>query len=404
VKASPEKIDLSDLGLFANGTPHEVFRRLRRENPIFWNEQPGGSGFWALTRHADVMQVSRDSETFSNERHGIMIYDESFETSGRERTMLELDAPRHTRMRALVSRGMKPRKILELKEFARRRFSEELDHCLELGECDFVVDVAGTLPVQVICEMMGVPESDRRHLGLLANRIQGFDDPELGGGGGGENTDAIQEMSSYALELASDRRRKPRDDIATAILHSDIEGYAMNDAAFAAFFLLLITAGIETTKSSISGGMLALSENPEGWAKLRKDASALPTAIEEMIRWTTPIQHFRRTATRDTTIAGQPIREHDRVVLWYSSANRDERVFDEPFRFDIARTPNDHLAFGFGSHYCLGANLARLEMRIVFEALIKRGVEVNRRGEVDYMLSSFTNSLKRMPVHLRASR
>ncbi len=310
----PEKIDLSDLGLFAEGTPHEVFRRLRRESPIYWNEQSDGSGFWALTRHADVMQVSRDSETFGSERHGIMIYDESFETSGRERTMLEMDAPRHTRLRALVSRGMKPQKILELEEFARRRFAEELDRCLELGECDFVVDVACTLPVQVICEMMGVPESERRHLGLLANRIQGFDDPELGGGGGSENSDAI----------------------------------------------------------------------------------------EEMIRWTTPIHHFRRTATRDTTIAGQPIREHDRVVVWYSSANRDELVFTEPFRFDIARAPNDHLAFGFGSHYCLGANLARLEMRIVFEALIERGIEVDCRGEVDYMLSSFTNSLKRMPVRLRA--
>ena len=397
-----DKIDLSDLGLFADGTPHEVFRRLRRESPIFWNEQPDGSGFWAITRHADVMQVSRDSESFSNERHGIMIYDESFETSGRERTMLEMDAPRHTRLRALVSRGMKPRKIFELEEFARRRFSEELDRCVELGECDFVVDVAGTLPVQVICEMMGVPESDRRHLGLLANRIQGFDAPELGGGCGGENSYAIQEMSSYALALASKRRRKPRDDIATAILQADIEGYAMDDAAFAAFFLLLITAGIETTKSSISGGMLALTENPEQWAKLRKDASALPDAIEEMIRWTTPIHHFRRTATRDTTIAGQPIRKHDRVVVWYSSANRDELVFEEPFRFDIARTPNDHLAFGFGSHYCLGANLARLEMRIVFEALVERGIEVDCRGKVDYMLSSFTNSLKRMPVRLRA--
>ena len=404
MNATPEKIDLSDLGLFADGTPHEVFRRLRQESPIFWNEQSDGSGFWAVTRHADVMQVSRDSETFSNERHGIMIYDESFETSGRERTMLEMDAPRHTRLRALISRGMKPRKILELEEFARRRFAEELDRCLELGECDFVVDVASTLPVQVISEMMGVPESDRRHLGLLANRIQGFDDPELGGGGGGENSDAIEEMSSYALELASNRRRKPRDDIATAILQADIEGYAMDDAAFAAFFLLLITAGIETTKSSISGGMLALTEHPEQWARLRKDPSAMTAAIEEMIRWTTPIHHFRRTATRDTTIAGQPIREHDRVVVWYSSANRDELVFEEPFRFDIARTPNDHLAFGFGSHYCLGANLARLEMRIVFEALVERGIEVDRRGKVDYMLSSFTNSLKRMPVQLRASR
>lgn len=402
--ASSETIDLSDVQLFAQGTPHEVFGRLRRENPIYWNEESDGSGFWALTRHADVLKVSRDSQTFSNERHGIMIYDESFETSGRERTMLEMDAPRHTRLRALVSRGMKPGRVLALEAFARRSFAGTLETALAKGDCDFVSDVAGQLPVQVICEMMGVPESDRRPLGLLAHRIQGFDDPELGGGSGGENSDAIEEMSSYALELASARRRNPREDIATAILQAEIEGYAMDDAAFASFFLLLITAGIETTKSAISGGMLALIENPDQWSRLTMDPTILPAAIEEMIRWTTPIHHFRRTATRDTQIADQPIRENDRVVVWYSSANRDESVFEEPDRFDLGRAPNDHLAFGFGSHYCLGANLARLEMRIVFEALIERGVEADRRGEVDYMLSSFTNSLKRMPITLRASR
>jgi cholest-4-en-3-one 26-monooxygenase len=394
----PEKIDLTDLRLFKDGAPHEVFRYLRREDPVYWNEGSGGSGFWAVTRHADVLEVSRDAETFSCERQGIMIYDESFETSGRERTMLEMDAPRHTRLRALVSRGMKPKKILALEEFARRSFGETLERCLEMGSCDFVGDVAAQLPLQVITEMMGVPESDRAHLGVLAHRVQGFEDPELGGGAGGENSDAISEMAGYAMQLASERRRKPQDDIATAILEADIEGYTMDDAAFAAFFMLLVTAGIETTKSSISGGMLALTENPTQWATLGGRPAALPGAIEEMIRWTTPIHHFRRTATRDTMLANQPIREHDRVVVWYSSANRDDSVFVEPFRFDIARSPNDHIAFGFGSHYCLGANLARLEMQVVFEALLARRVAIERRGEVDYMLSSFTHSLKRMPV------
>ncbi len=404
METAPEKIDLSNVSLFSDGAPHEAFRLLRHKQPIYWNEQSDGSGFWAITRHADVLAVSRDSETFSNERHGIMMYDESFETSGRERTMLEMDAPRHTRLRALVSRGMKPRKVLALERFARQEFSARLDECLESGDCDFVSDLAGQLPVQVICEMMGVPESDRHHLGRLAHRIQGFDDPELGGGSGGENSDAIQEMSRYALDLATNRRRTPKQDIATDILQAKIEGYAMDDAAFAAFFLLLITAGIETTKASIAGGMLALTEDPHQWSELQEDPRLLVTAIEEMIRWTTPIHHFRRTAMRDTRIAGQSIREHDRVVVWYSSANRDESVFDKPFSFDITRSPNDHLAFGFGSHYCLGANLARLEMRVVFEELIARGVEVDRRGNVDYMLSSFTNSLKRMPVSMRATR
>jgi cytochrome P450 len=404
VVTPPEKIDLSDVSLYADGAPHEALRQLRGEQPIYWNEQPDGSGFWAIMRHADVLAVSRDSDVFSNERHGIMMYDESFETSGRERTMLEMDAPRHTRLRALVSRGMKPRKVLELEDFARRDFSARIDQNLESGDCDFVSDVAGQLPVQVICEMMGVPDGDRAHLGRLAYRIQGFDDPELGGGSGGENSDAIQEMSLYALDLAASRRRAPKPDIATDILNAKIEGYAMDDAAFAAFFLLLITAGIETTKASIAGGMLALTGHPDQWTELCKAPQFLPTAIEEMLRWTTPIHHFRRTAVRDTEIAGQSICEGDRVVVWYSSANRDEAVFEKPFSFDITRNPNDHLAFGFGSHYCLGANLARLEMRIVFEELIARGVEINLRGRVDYMLSSFTNSLKRMPVSMRATR
>ncbi len=400
-----DAIDLGDLRLFAQGTPHALFRELRRHDPVYWNPEPGGGGFWAITRHADVLAVSTDSETFSSERHGIMIYDESFDTSGRERTMLEMDAPRHTRLRALVSRGMTPRSILELESFARRCFGGVLDRALEKGRCDFVEDVASQLPLQIITEMMGIPERDRPHLGELAHRIQGFDDPELGGSEDDrENTEAILEMGSYALALGRERRQRPRDDIATKILEAEVEGYSMDDAAFAAFFMLLITAGIETTKAAISGGMLALTEHPEQWATLAADPGALPTAIEEIIRWTTPIHHFRRTATRDTEIGGQAIRKEDRVVVWYSSANRDEAVFGDPDRFDVRRQPNEHVAFGFGRHFCLGANLARLEMKVVFEELLARGVEVERRGEVDYMLSSFTNSLKRMPVELRAER
>ena len=293
----PEKIDLSDVGLFAHGIPHEIFRHLRRESPIYWNEEACGSGFWALTRHADVLSVNRDSETFSSERRGVMILDESFETSGRERMMIEMDPPRHTRLRSLINRGMTPRRVHDLEEFARRSFSSVLDRSLELGRCDFVKDVATLLPLQIITELLGIPENDRPLLGALADRIQGFDDPELGGGDG-ENTDAIREMSDYALELARDRRSRPRADITTAILQTDLDGETMGDDAFAAFFLLLITCGIETTKAAISGGMLALTEHPDQWAALRRDPDALPGAIEEMIRWVTPIQHFRRTATR----------------------------------------------------------------------------------------------------------
>ena len=189
-----------------------------------------------------------------------------------------------------------------------------------------------------------------------------------------------------------------------AILEAEIEGYAMDDDAFASFFMLLITAGIETTKAAVTGGMLALIEHPDQWSTLLEQRETLPDAIEEMIRWTTPVHHFRRTATRDTEIRGQKIREDDKVVIWYSSANRDEAVFEDPFRFDIARTPNDHLSFGFGRHFCLGANLARLEMKVVFETLLERGAEIEPCGESAYLLSSFTNALKRMPVTIRTTR
>ena len=398
-------VDLTDLDLYATGPPHEIFRRLRRESPVYWNAEGDGSGFWAITRHADVLEVSRDPETFSSERRGIMIFDESFETSGRQRMMMEMDPPRHTHYRALVNRGLTPRRIMALEPFARRAFGEALDRALETGSCDFVSEIAASLPLQIITEMMGVPETDRPSLGVLAHRVQGFDDPELGGGaggGGGENVEAIAEMSAYALDLARERRRAPRSDVATALLEAEVDGDRLDDDAFASFFLLLITAGIETTKAAVSGGMLAFLEHPESWSALARDPSALPTALEEIVRWTTPIHHFRRTATRETEIAGHPIQADDKVVVWYSSANRDESVFENPDRFEITRDPNEHLSFGFGRHFCLGANLARLEMRVVYETLLDRRVEVLPRGPAEYLRSNFTNALKHMPVELRA--
>jgi cholest-4-en-3-one 26-monooxygenase len=400
--ATREAVDLSDPRLFDRGAPHAVFRRLRKERPVYWNEESGGTGFWAILRHADVHAVSSDAETFSSERRGVMIFDQSYETSGRARMMIELDPPRHTQLRALLSRGMTPRAIQQLGGFARESFAETLDRALEKGRCDFVDEVAGQLPLQIIAEIVGVPEADRPKLGELAHRIQGFEDPEVEGSEGqGENAAAIAEMSAYALELARERRRAPRNDIATAILQPEIEGQSLDDDAFAAFFLLLITAGIETTKAAMTGGMLAFTQHPDQWTRLHEDRAGLPMAIEEVIRWTTPIHHMRRTATRATEIGGQPIREDDKVVVWYSSANRDETVFADPDRFEIARPTNDHLSFGFGRHFCLGANLARLEMRVVYEALLDRAVEVECVGEAEYLRSTFTNALKRMPVELR---
>jgi len=397
-----DTVDLSDLALFANGAPHEIFRQLRREVPVYANPAAAGPPFWAVTRHADVVAVSRDSDSYSSERAGIMIFDESFESSGRERMMIELDPPRHTRFRALVNQGFTPRNISRLRSFVTRRFDEVLDVALDKGCCDFVGDVAAQLPLQVIAELVGVPDADRPQLGALAHRIQGFDDPEMGGGTGGENSAAIAEMADYALRLARDRLTNPQDDIATTLLHAEIDGERLDAPAFAAFFILLITAGIETTMSALSGAMLAFVEHPEQWQRLADDPTALPGAREEVLRWTSPIYHFRRTALRETELAGVVISEGDRVVVWYSSANRDESVFPAADRFDIGRDASEHLAFGHGRHFCLGAGLARLELDVGIGRLLERGVRCELRGEPEYLRSNFTSSLKRLPVELRA--
>ena len=381
-----------------------MFARLRAEQPVYWNEVDGGAGFWALTRHEEVQALGRDPFTFSVERQGNMIFDQFVEVPARPRMMLELDPPLHTRYRRLAKVGFSPRAIQRLLPAARARMSEIVDAALQAGDCDFVEAVGGALPLHMIGDLMGVPQELRARVYEVANRVMAFSDPEFSEASGGENVVAIDEMRELASELARERRDHPGEDLSSILLAPDDEGECLGEEEFELFFLMLVVAGIETTRSAIAGGMLAFHEHPEEWRRLQADPRLIPSAIEEMLRWTSPIHHFRRTALRDTQIAGTKIREGERVVMWYTSANRDPAVFPEPGRCVIARFPIEDLSFGFGRHFCLGARLARMELRVTLETLLERDVRMDLRDTPRYMRSNFAHSLKHMPVTLRARR
>ena len=401
--ALPE-IDLSDLRLFQRGIPHEAFARLRREAPVRF--QPGrDGGFWSLTRHEDVVAVNRDSRSFSSERRGIMMFDQtSLEGPEDPRMMIEIDPPRHTRYRQLVNRGFTPRMLATLEPRMRAIAREAIEAGLSAGRCDFATQLANRVPVAMICELTGVPAADHDWLEKQSDRIQAG--AAQGAAGKGIATAAIAELCEYANRLAAEKRRelaqgREPSDIVTTLLSADVDGQALSAAEFGLFFVLLAVAGNETTRSALSGGVLALAERPEAWARLRARPALLPTAVEEILRWSSPILYMGRTALRDALIRGQRIRAGERVVLWYASANFDEAVFPEPMRFDVARSPNEHVAFGGGGpHFCLGASLARLELRVVLEELLARVGALRLAGPVAHAGSNFSNGLFSLPLEL----
>lgn len=396
-----QAIDLTDLSLFERGAPHEVFAHLREEAPVYWNDLPGQAGFWALTRHAEVQALGRDPMIFSVAERGNMIFDQFGDGHDRARMMLELDGDPHTRYRSRVKTGFAPASVKRLLPLARKRMTKLLDQALESEDCDFVEAVAGAVPLHTIADLMGVPETWRAEIYTVANRIMAFSDPEFSEVEGGENTTAMGDMRAVAARLGRERQVRPESDLTSLLLTPDDGGDSLSEEEFELFFLMLVVAGIETTRSAIAGGIVALCEFPDEWRRLQDDRSLIPTAIEEILRWTSPIHHFRRTVLRDVDIAGTPIQAGDRVVMWYSSANRDPAVFPEPSRFDVGRTPNEHLSFGFGRHFCLGARLARMELQVVLESLLEREIQIELRETPVYMRSNFAQSIKRMPVSFR---
>jgi cholest-4-en-3-one 26-monooxygenase len=392
-------VNFWDLDLFGAGIPHELFARLRREEPLAWNESSdAGGGFWSLTRYADVERANRDHETFSSQRRGIMMFDTpTLESPDDARMMIELDPPLHTRYRMLVNRGFTPRMVNTLEAMMRRVAATAVDDVADAERCDFARDVASRLPVAAIADLLGVPERDRPLIDELSERIQRGDE-------NAPAAQAIGELCAYANDLAATKRADlargdPADDVVKTLLSSTIEGDALSESEFDLFFLLLAVAGNETTRGATTGGMLAFIEHPDQWSRLQADRSLLPTAVEEVLRWSTPIRYMARTATRPVDLYGRTIEPGDKVVLWYASANFDDDAFVDPMRFDIARTPNEHLAFGSsGPHHCLGASLARLELNVLFDEFARRFDAVRIDGPLERMRNSFANAITSMPV------
>jgi cholest-4-en-3-one 26-monooxygenase len=401
--APPLGVDLTDPVTFRDGIPHELFARLRRDAPVVWHPEQDGPGFWSVTRHRDVVDVNRDAAAMSSARFGNMLFDNPMSDPSGAHMLIHMDPPEHTRYRLLVNRGFTPRMIGRLEEFMHEVAARTLDRVIDRGEADFVEDVAAELPVQVIAHLMGVGEEERPKVFELSNRLIGFDDPEYGAGQQSA-LDAGAEMYALANRIGQEKRAaldagEGGDDIVTALLQAEVDGDRLSEIEYDMFFLLLTVAGNETTRTSISQGMLAFMEHPEQWERLRGDRSLLPTAVDEILRYTTPILHFRRTSMGDRVVGEQPIKDGEKVVIWYASANFDDEVFEDPLRFDVARTPNEHVTFGGGGpHFCLGANLARLELRVMFEQLLDRFPLPEPAGPVERLHSNFNHGIKRMPV------
>ena len=384
---------------FVAAVPHDIFATLRREAPVFRQAAPNGTSFWALTKYHDIVAVSTDNATFSSAR-GTNIEEMQ---GGTELMIVNMDPPRHTKLRNLVSKGFTPRMVRAMEPHVRDVTTRIIDSVAKRGECDFVTDIAAELPLQVIAELIGVPLEDRHLVFQWSNQMIGLEDPEYGNSME-VATQAAAEMFAYAEKLANERRRSPHDDLVTVLIGAEVEGEQLTPLEFNVFFMLLAVAGNETTRNLISGGMLALSEHPDQHARLLEDPALIPTAVEEMLRWVTPVMYFRRTTTRDVEISGHQIAAGEKVTLWYISGNRDEEVFG-PERFDVGRDPNPHLGFGGGgAHFCLGASLARLEIRIMFEELLRRLPDIQLAGPVARLRSNFISGIKHMPVRFTPER
>jgi cytochrome P450 len=394
-------VDLTRTDTYRDGVPHAAFRRLRREAPVCRHPETDGPGFWAVTRHDDVMAVSRDSGLFSSEAGGVMTADSPPEQLAQMRQMmLTMDPPRHTRYRLLVNKGFTPRMVNRLNNHIDDMARAIVDKVARRGECDFVTEVAGELPSMVIAELMGIPLDDGRKLYQLTETMHTTDDGEIPR----EIDDAQAEMFAYSQALAAAKRAEPGDDIASALLAAEIDGDHLSDLEFNLFFMLLINAGGDTTRNLVASGVHALIEHPDQRDMLLADPDLLPSAIEEMLRFVPPVMVFRRTATRDTMLGGVPIRAGDKVVLYYPSANRDESIFDDPDTFDITRQPNPHVAFGGGgAHFCLGANLARVEINALLREALWRLRDLELAGPPERLHSNFLSGYRHMPVRFTAS-
>jgi cholest-4-en-3-one 26-monooxygenase len=398
-------VDLSDSRSYVSGVPHSWLAHLRRNDPVHWQEEAGGPGFWAVTRYGDCVTVNRDYERFSSASRGTMPFempDEDIEQQGL--MMLNMDPPLHTRYRRLVNKGFTPRMVRDLEESIHRATDEILDEVVEAGDADFVTQISAELPLQVIAELLGVPPEDRHRMFDWSNRMVGNEDPEYQIDAEMATIAAV-ELYAYASELFATKRVDPHADLMSVLTTVEVEGERLSEMELELFFLLLTVAGNETTRNLMSGAMHAFFENPDQWQRLLANRALLPGAVEEMLRFVTPVMNFRRTAMADVELSGTKIAAGDKVVFFHASANRDEDVFEEPDAFDVTRDPNPHIAFGGGGpHFCLGANLARMEIRVMFEHLLDRLPDIQQAGDIQRLQSQFINGVKHLPVAFSPSR
>jgi cholest-4-en-3-one 26-monooxygenase len=404
----PIDLDLVDPDTFATGLPLDAFATMRDQAPVFWHDQPGawGEGFWVVTRLEDVREVSRTPEVFSSYARGALLtlgdqVDEEAALALTRQLMLNMDPPEHGAYRQIVQRAFNPRTIRALEARLQEFADDIVDRALAKREGDFVQDVAAELPLLAICELVGVPVEQRRAVFELSNRMIGFDDPELGGSPEAAEL-AMAEMFGMADALAHERKGRSGSsddtDIISKLLAADTGDGALTPDQFGIFFVLLMVAGNETTRNAITHGMQAFFEHPEQWERFKAERP-LETAAEEIIRWASPIIQFQRTALADYELGGQQIKADDRVVIYYSAANRDERSLLDPDTFDITRADNEHVAFGGGGpHFCLGANLARAEVRILFDTIARRMPDIAPIGPPRALRSNFVHGIKELPV------
>ncbi len=396
------KIDLNDLEVWQKGVPHDEFAWLRANDPVYFQTEPNGPGYWSLTKHEDIVKASKNFHGFSSGK-GMHIRDAE---NGAEFMLINMDPPAHTRLRSLVSRGFHPRAIADLEAKIRDVVTEILDNVGPKGECDFVTEIAAELPLIVICELAGVPPEDRHKIFAWSNTLIGTgEDPEYSPGMESAQK-AFMEVNEYANILAEFRRHEPRKDLVSAIVNAEMEdGDKLADIEISVFFVVLMIAGNETTRNLIAGGMRALCEHPDQAERLRSDSTLFKTMVEEMLRYVSPVNYFRRTATQDFEMRGKQIKAGDKVVMWYTSGNRDEEVFDDSMTFDVGREFNPHVAFGGGGpHFCMGFSLAQLEIKVMFEELFKRLPDVQLDGPVQRLRSNFINGTRHMPIKYTPER
>jgi cytochrome P450 len=407
-------IDLADNDAFIDRVPYEWFDALRRDDPVHWQTERTGRGFWAVTTHADVVKVSNDWETFSSQTGASALEDLAPDALAARRSMIDTDPPLHTSLRRTVATPFRPRKIAEYETLIRSITKEVLCDAFAHERFDFVERVATAIPIKVLCRLLGVPAEDESLMVSLGDQLIANTDPDL--------TSVLLDRSEseryrllpfrnpaalklfeYSQQISADRRERPQSDLVTELVRATLGGQPLETREIDAMFLLLVVAGNETTRQAIALGVQALIHHPEQLAVLADlDNSGWRLAVEELLRWTTPLHHFRRTATRNVELRGQTIAAGDKVVVWYTSANRDDAVFDRPYRLDLHRQPNPHTTFGRGGpHHCLGEHLARMELRVLLEEIREVLPRIETDGEAIRIRSNFTNGLKRLPVRVR---